>query len=248
MKNGTLYCVSTGPGDPELMTLKAVRITKECPVLALSVDATRRDRESMEAGDEKSLKKNCIAYRIASGAVDGLEKKECLYLSMPMSKDKELVKKCHEEAMEQVIACLKQGKSVAWLTLGDATVYASSMYVAQMVKEQGFDIQVISGVTSFCAAAARLGKSLVSGREELHVIPSSYHIEDALSYSGTKVLMKAGSRMGDVKTLLKQKNMEASGVEYCGMEQEKLYENTEQLDENAGYYTVLIVASKNDSY
>lgn len=237
----TLYCLSTGPGDPELMTLKAVRIAGECPVIALSVDKTRRDREHFTEMDDGRLRENCVAYQIASQAVAGMEKKEFLYLSMPMSKDRGLLKRSHEEAAEAVTGQLRQGKSVAWLTLGDATVYATSAYVAALVEAAGFPVEFVSGVPSFCAAAARLGRPLVSGSEQLHVLPSSYHIEDALSLPGTKVLMKAGSRMGQVKEILKEKKLEAQGVQRCGMEGETVYPDTQSLDEKAGYYTVIIV-------
>ena len=56
MTKGSLYCVSTGPGDPELMTIKAIRTIGECQAVALSVDGTRRDKESMEENDEEALK------------------------------------------------------------------------------------------------------------------------------------------------------------------------------------------------
>lgn len=237
----TLYCLSTGPGDPELMTLKAVRIAGECPVIALSVDKTGRDRNHYTETDAGRLRKNCVAYQIALQAVPDMEEKEFLYLSMPMSKDKEFLKRSHEEAAEAVVNQLKQGRSVAWLTLGDATVYATSGYVAPLVEAAGWRVEFVSGVPSFCAAAARLGRPLVSGSQQLHVLPSSYHIEDALSLPGTKVLMKAGSCMGQIKQVLEEQKLTAQGVQRCGMEGETIYPDTRSLDENAGYYTVVIV-------
>lgn len=240
-KIGTLYCVSTGPGEPELMTLKAVRIARECPVIALSVDGTRRDREHLVTGDQAALRAGCVAYSIAAPVVPGLDEKEFLYLSMPMSRDKRLVAESHEEAARMVIQVLEQGRSVAWLTLGDVTVYASSAYVAAMVESSGFPVEFVSGVPSFCAAAAALGRPLVKGSEQLHIIPSSYNIEEALSLPGTKVLMKAGSRMGQVKEYLEENGYKAQGVQKCGMEGQRIYRATEQLEEEAGYYTVLLV-------
>lgn len=239
-KKGTLYCVSTGPGDPELMTLKAVRITSACPVAALSVDGTRRDKEHMENGSEAGLKENCVAYQIAAPVVPGLDEKEFLYLSMPMTKDRELIERSHREAAEAILSCLREGKDVAWLTLGDVTVYATSMYVAELVKKAGYPMEAVSGVPSFCAAAARLGRSLVSGSQELHVIPSSYHIEGALDYPGTRVFMKAGSRIGQVKEQLRERGCQVYGVERCGMPGERIFTSADELDGESGYYTVLI--------
>ena len=102
-------------------------------------------------------------------------------------------------------------------------------------------MEFISGVPSFCAAAAVLGRPLANGSEQLHIIPSSYNVEEALSLPGTKVLMKAGSRMAKVKKLLEENGYEAQGVQRCGMEGEKIYRSTAELDEEAGYYTILIV-------
>ena len=243
MERGSLYCVSTGPGDPMLMTLKAVQMTEQCPVVALSVDFTRRDK-SCGKKDTKSLKENCAAYQIAAPVVKGIEGKEYLFLSMPMTKDKEVLSASHRQAADRIIEYLSQGISVAWLTLGDTTIYASSLYAARLVKEGGYQVELISGVPSFCAAAARLGEPLVSGSQQLHILPSSYRIEEALACPGTKVLMKAGSRLSQVKKLLTEQGFEAKGVQRCGMKGEKVYPSAAELDEEAGYYTLLIVKER----
>lgn len=224
-----------------LMTLKAVQVTEQCPVVALSVDFTRRDKDFAAAADGEGLKENCVAYRIAAPVVKGIGQKEPLYLSMPMTKDKETLAASHRQAAARIGECLRQGKSVAWLTLGDTTIYASSLYAAELVKEEGYKVELISGVPSFCAAAARLGEPLVSGSQQLHILPSSYRIEESLACSGTKVLMKAGSRLSKVKKILIEQGLEVKGVQRCGMKGEKVYGSAVELDEEAGYYTLLIV-------
>ena len=231
----TLYCVSTGPGDPELMTLKALRVIRECPVVALSVDREAKDGAERE---------RCVAYTIARGACPEIEEKEPLYLYMPMTKDREVLTRCHKNAAEQIMDCLKKGRSVAYLTLGDTSIYASCMYPAGLVREAGYPVEMVSGVPSFCAAAARLGEPLVSGAEQLHVLPSSYPLAEGLAYPGVKVLMKAGSRTGKVRELLAGKNLDVRGVERCGMDGERVYGSPEELDESAGYYTVLVVKER----
>lgn len=241
MEKGILYCVSTGPGDPMLMTLKAVQVTEQCPVVALSVDFTKRDKDCKKELGGEDLKKNCAAYQIAAPVVRGMEHKEAMYLSMPMTKDKAVLSASHSQAAFQIAECLSQGKSVAWLTLGDTTIYASSLYAAKLVEKEGYKVGLISGVPSFCAAAARLGEPLVSGCEQLHILPSSYHIEESLACPGTKVLMKAGSSLFKVKKILLEQGLEAKGVQRCGMKGEKVYGSTVELDEEAGYYTLLIV-------
>ena len=160
-----------------------------------------------------------------------------------MTKDREVLEPSRREAARALMEVLREGKDVAWLNLGDVSIYSTSLYGAKEVQGAGFDVEMVSGVTSFCAAAARLGCSLAEGGEELHIIPSSYGIERALSYPGVKVLMKAGSAMGRVKALLAEGAYEVQGVERCGMDGEKVYESLEDLEEQAGYYTVLFLRS-----
>lgn len=99
----------------------------------------------------------------------------------------------------------------------------------------------MSGITSFCAVAARLNMGLVEKAEPLHVIPASYQIEDALQLPGTKVLMKAGKKMARVKEELRNRNESAVMIENCGMENEKIYRSVEEIPEDAGYYSLIIV-------
>ncbi len=226
--HGMLYGVSVGPGDPELMTIKAVRAIKECQVLALP-------NESL---------KDCVAYHIAIQAVPEMKDKEILCLPMPMTKDKEILKKCHDEAAEQIIEKLSQGKNVAFLTLGDATVYSTCLYVYERVRDAGERTEIVSGVPSFCAAAARLNRALVSGSSELHILPATYQIEEGLRLPGVKVLMKSGKKLGEVKELLIRENKQVSGVQRCGMEGETIYQSAEEIDGQAGYYSLFIVEDK----
>lgn len=100
---------------------------------------------------------------------------------------------------------------------------------------------MVSGVTSFCAASARLGEALVSGPEQLHILPSSYQVEEALKLPGVKVLMKSGKELGAVKELLEARGDEVTAVERCGMEGERIFHSLEELPSDAGYYTTLIV-------
>ena len=201
---GILFGTGIGPGDPELMTLKAVRLIRENDTIAVPGE---KPEES-------------IAYQIAVQAVPELAEKELVAIPMPMT------------------------KNVVFLTLGDPTVYSTYLYVHRRVLEDGYDARIVSGVTSFCAAAASLSEGLVENSEELHVIPASYQIEDALELSGTKVLMKAGKKMPTVKQFLKEKNCRAVMVENCGMDTEQKYFSAEEIPDQASYYSLIIVKEK----
>ena len=217
---GKLYGVGVGPGDPELLTLKALRLVKEAEVIALPGE----------------IPEDTVAFKIVEGAYPELGKKELLAVPFPMSKDPEVLKSYHDAGAEKVKAVLDQGKDVVFLTLGDPTVYSTYLYVHHRLVAQGYDTEIVCGITSFCAVSARLKKA-----EPLHVIPASYQIEDALKLPGTKVLMKAGKKMRNVKEQLLAQGAEAMMIENCGMPDEKIYRSVEEIPEDAGYYSLIII-------
>ena len=226
--SGRLYGVGVGPGDPELITLKALRIIKECGVIAVP------GKEP-----EKST-----AYNIVIKIYPELDKKELVGIHMPMTRDNAALKESHEEGAGILCRILDAGKDIAFLTLGDVTVYSTYMYLHKRVSEQGYNTEIISGIPSFCAAAARLGMSLAEKNEELHIIPASYQTEGALKLSGTKVLMKAGKKMPEIKETLIKSGSQAVMVCGCGMEDEQIYCGAENIPEDAGYYSLIIVKEK----
>ena len=89
---------------------------------------------------------------------------------MPMTKDKAVLEANHQKAADDVETYLKQGKNVVFLTLGDPTVYSTYLYVHKRILDRGYEAEIVSGITSFCAVAARLNMGLVEMAEPLHVI------------------------------------------------------------------------------
>lgn len=223
--SGTLYGVGVGPGDPKMMTFLAVETIERCPVIAVPAEG----------------KEHAVSYKIASGLVKGLEEKEYLNLSTPMTKDRKILEKSYEQAAARIADYLKAGKDVAYLTLGDPTIYSTYIYIHRMVKRQGFAVQIINGVPSFCAAAARLGDSLADRGEQIHILPSTYAIDEALDYPGTKILMKAASKLSAVKHTIEEKGMDGVMVENCGFEDEHIYRGIQGMPDQAGYYTIVLV-------
>ncbi|MEG1889665.1 MAG: precorrin-2 C(20)-methyltransferase [Lachnospiraceae bacterium] len=222
---GTFYGIGVGPGDPELLTLKAVRIIQESDILA--IPAQSRD--------------DCLAYRIARGAIPSLDQKDYLELKMPMTKNQAELDANHKESAARIAALLDSGKSVAFLTLGDPTVYSTYLYIHRRIKELGYKTCIINGIPSFCAAAASLNIGLVENVEALHIIPASYDREELLSLPGTKVLMKSGKQFCHVKKDLLDSGLAVSMVENCGLENEKRYASLAELPDTAGYYSLIIV-------
>ena len=226
MSKGIFYCVGVGPGDPELMTFLAARIIRECPVAALP----------------KSGSGENAAGKISE---ELLRDKELLLCDMPMTRDRAALDAAHAEAARQVARKLDEGRSVAFLTLGDPSIYATPMYLHHILKAQGYETRMIPGVPSFCAVAAALDTSLCEGAERLQIIPASYPDSgEALKEPGNKVLMKSGRSMGKVRAQIDRERFDTMAVECCGMEGERIHRNLDTLEETASYFSVVVVKEK----
>lgn len=225
---GKLYGVGVGPGDPELLTLKALRLIKENEVIAVP-------GKDIQAS---------VAYQIVKGAYEELDEKTMIPVAMPMTKDPQVLKANHDKAADQVESYLKEGKNVVFLTLGDTTVYSTYLYVHKRILERGYEAEIVSGITSFCAVAARLNMGLVEADQPLHVIPATYkaqEMDEILKLPGTKVLMKTGKKMKQVKESIEKSGQKAVMIENCGMPSEKIYRSAEEIPEDSGYYSLIIV-------
>ncbi len=223
--------MGVGPGEAELMTLKAVRVIRQCPVVIIPA----KDRQG------------CRAYCIARQQIPELDEKECIALGLPMTKDENELKKAHDMAAKKTARVLDEGKDAAFLTLGDPTVYATSMYIHERVSAMGYRTEIINGIPSFCAAAARLGTDLGSGDEQIHIIPAGYDMEETMGMPGTKILMKAGKQMSHVKEAVRSSDYRIMAVENCGTDGEKIYPDACDIPDEAGYYTVVIAKEKRTS-
>ncbi len=224
---GILYGVGVGPGDPKLLTLLAVETIKKAHCIVVP-----------DMGKEKT------ALKIAEPYIDG---KEIFSVEMPMTRDENELRARHEEAAKRIAKELDEGRDVAFLTLGDPTIYSTYIYVHRIILSMGFEAQIVNGIPSFCAAAARLSISLCDKSEALHIIPASYgKTEELLALSGNKVLMKSGKQMEAVVDMLKTSGQidNAMMVERCSMEDEKVYRNLSEV-KNSGYFSLIIVREEN---
>lgn len=234
--SGILYGVGVGPGDPELMTLKAVRLIRENDVIALP----------------GKVPEETVAYKIAVQAVPELENKTLMGIDFPMIRDRELLEEQYRQNALLLEQVLKSGKNVVFLTLGDVTVYSTFCYVQTYVRNDGFGVEFISGIPAFCASAAALKEPLVEREEPLHVYPALYRngesieadIRNIKDRNGTYVLMKSGSRIAAIREKLKQADMQAWMLENCGMPDERIYEGAESFPDEAGYYSTVIIKNK----
>ena len=221
---GMIYGVGVGPGDPELMSLKAVRLIRENDVIAVP----------------GKIPQEAVAYKIAAAVVPEIAEKTLVPVYMPMVKDRELIQKEHEKGAKMLEEYLDQGRNVVYLTLGDSTIYCTFSYLQHILEQDGYPVELVPGIPSFCAAAARLNLPLAEWDEPLHIVPAVHKTQELLHYEGNYVLMKSASHMKEVKELLRAKGLSVGCVENCSMETEKLYRSLDEIPDDAGYFSLII--------
>jgi len=227
---GKLYGVGVGPGDPELMTLKAKRILEQVDYIAIP---------------KTSVEKPSQALLIAEGIIE--YKYELLELLFPMSFDDKVLIDSWTIASTQIMEKLDLGKDVAFITLGDPTVYSTYMYLHKFLKQEGYETEIIPGITSFCASAARVGVSLGENKETIAVIPSAYECENLgsiLSNFDNIVLMKVSNNLDKIKAELKEKKLidKTVLISRCGLDDEIIEFDLDKLkDLKLSYFTTMII-------
>ena len=224
MLKGKLYGVSVGPGDPELLTLRAVRAIEEADVVAVPDIGHKRQ----------------TALAICEDFLNGKELLDC---STPMTSDREVAKAAYVRIADDLCALLDGGRDVAYLCLGDIGVYSTYIYVHDIVVGRGYEAEIVPGVTSFSACAAKLGIALCEGPERLLVAPvMASDVDDILDVPANKVFMKSGKAIYELRDKLAARGLldDASMVANCGLPDEKVFRCLADVDD-ADYFSVVIV-------
>lgn len=229
MKTGTgmFYAVGVGPGDPAWMTRQACDVLGFCPVIAAP----------------RSASGEMPALEVARGAVD-LSRKSILPLKFSAARAKSARNAEYVRAAGSIARVLDAGLSVAMVNLGDVSICATAYDVLDELRRQGYATQMIPGITSFCAVAATLGRSLTDMDSPLHIYPGkTEQLDTALGLSGTKVLMEPGKAIGETAAALSCRGLagEASMVADCGMPSQRIFSEMTDLPENVGVFSTVIV-------
>ena len=225
-KKRQLYCVGVGPGDPELITVKALRILEKVDVIAYP----HTDREGMRA----------VALEIASSALGSIENKEKLPIYIPMKGEEDERREALSIAASKIHEVLERGRSLAYLVLGDPMIYGSYTELGKLLSREGYETVYVPGVPSFCAVAARLGMPLAEGKEMLGIVPAMREIPE-LREGESLVLMKAGGRRKDWMESGALTGRQVKAVSNCGMEAEVVLDGAAAVSEATGYFTTVIV-------
>lgn len=189
---GIFYGIGVGPGDPELLTLKAFKVLSDSETIAVPRASSDGDGTSQ-------------ALQIVKKALD-VNGKDILELHFPMTKDREVLMSSRREAALRIADKLKT-TDVAFITLGDPMLYSTFSYLVPFLKEAVPDlkVKVIPGITSFCAASSALALPLAESDEKVIIIPAAYDMEsvkEAIAVADTVVLMKVNRSFDRILDLL----------------------------------------------
>jgi len=229
---GKLYGVGVGPGDPDLLTLKALQVIKR--VAHLFVASSTKN--------QYSLALRVIAPHLPQG-------KEIQRLAFPMTYDQEELQKAWKANARIVIESLRSGDA-AFLTLGDPCLYSTFGYLVREVQKQAPEVEfeIVPGITAAQAAAARLKLSLAEKDEAVLIIPGTRaktELKTWASRGNTLVLYKVYRQAQEILDLLKESGRlsETKAISFCGMPEEKIYSSPPK-ERAFPYFTLFIVGGK----
>lgn len=233
-KTGTLYGIGVGPGDPELITMKAVNILSRVNTV-FAAASTKNDH---------SLAINIARRHIPEGT-------SVKMLRFPMTRDKAETNSAWRTNARIIIAEVESGKNAAFLTLGDSLTYSTYGYILKYIQAMAPDIaiQTVPGITSYQAAAARLNMPLVEGEEALMVVSGAKGGDRLRELSGKPeniVFLKAYRNVKDIKGAIDEAGAYPSciGVKNCGHLNEEIVPDLEELSRRSPDYWTLIIAKQ----
>lgn len=233
---GTLYGVGVGPGDPELMTLKAVNVIKAADVIAVP-----RSKEGSNGAGSRALD------IVRNGM--GLDGKELLDLYLPMTKERAALKASRGEAAAKVAERLEIGHDVAFITIGDPMIYSTFSYLVPLIKGllAGVTVRVVPGVSSFSAAASVACRPIAETDEKVIIVPAAYdtgELKGWLKSFDTVVLMKVNRKIDDLVGLLIEEGVADNTffASKVGMDGEEIVTDIKGLKGTSpDYFSMIIV-------
>ncbi|WP_417688190.1 precorrin-2 C(20)-methyltransferase [Roseibium sp.] len=224
---GTLYGVGLGPGDPELMTLKAYRLISNASVIAYPAPDTGPS----------------FARSIAAGFIPATVRE--IPIVVPMRVDRFPAKLIYDKAAIEIAAVLEGGEDVIVLCEGDPFFYGSFMYLFERLSER-FACEVVPGVTSLTACAAQLQRPLTSRTDVLTVIPGPLpddEIRSRIDTAQAVAIMKVGRHLPRLKGLLTEMGLldQAGYVERASLPEQRVSRLADLEAETAPYFSMILI-------
>lgn len=232
--SGTLYGLGVGPGDPELITLKALRLLRRADLVAYP---------ALEDGD--SLARAIVAEHLVAGV-------EEYAIRIPMRIERFPAQEVYDQAAAHLGAALDAGRSVAVLCEGDPFFYGSFMYLFGRLAER-HRIEVVPGVSSLTACAARLGSPLAARNDTLVVLPAPLH-DDALAARldgvDAAAIIKVGRHFPRIRALLQRLGLagRARYVERATMGTERVLPLEAVEEGGAPYFSTILIHRRGEAW
>ena len=232
--SGIFYGIGVGPGDPELLTVKAIKAIEQVDVL-IAPKTEKKDGSVALTVAKPYLKKDV----------------EIVYQVFPMVKGfAENSTDAWESNKQEILELLRAGKNVAFLTIGDPMFYSTYIYVFRLLENEGVDIQTIPGIPAFAAIGSQLGYPIVEGDDVLSIIPataSPEKVEKAMQAADNVVLKKVYKNFEDVADLLDKNEMaeQAVLVSRAGLDDEKIiYDVLAHKKDKLNYLSTILTRKK----
>ncbi len=189
-----LIGIGVGPGDPDLLTVKAVKAIQNADIIMCP--ASREDRPS-------------IAFSVVSSLIDKSKNQEIVKLIFPMTKDKDVLEATWKKNAKIMAEKVLSGKNIVYLTVGDPYLYSTWIYMHRDLEENypDMEISVIPGIVSMFTFASKVGISIAEGAEKVAIIPSCYDltsVKEIAKHSETMVFLKDGRYFDKVINILKE--------------------------------------------
>ena len=230
---GSFYGVGVGPGDPELLTIKAQKTLQKVAVISFT---------QLDDGKES------YALSVVRGVLETAEP-EFLAITIPSDDETPVSPQTWTDAAAEIAGHLSQGKDVAFITEGDPMLYSEFFQVLGSVKSvvPDLEFEVIPGVSSVMAAAASSGMPLVTHGQRLTILPKVYGIDDlreAITNSDTTVLMEVDRDLLQALANLEKLGLtgKATYVRQASTSRENVVEDISKLEaEDLDYFSLLII-------
>lgn len=231
--NGKLYGIGLGPGDPELMTLKAYRLISGAEVVAYPA-----------LTDGESFARSIAADVIPDEAIE-------LTIQIPMTVERAPAQAAYDKGAADIAAHLEAGRDVVVLCEGDPFFYGSFMYLFARLSDR-FECEVVPGVTSVTACAAVSGHPLTARNEVLTIIPGPLDadtMQERIRAAEAVVIMKVGRHLSKIRKILDFLNLTdcATYVERASLPSQKVM-SLADAPETAPYFSMILVTKGQDPW
>jgi len=237
MTFGTLYGIGVGPGDPDLITVRAVKILRQVSVV-FAASSTK---------NTYSLAKGIVSTHLKKGALVHI-------LGFPMTRDREVLEGAWKENARRVVDVLEKGKNAAFITLGDPLTYSTFGYLMQIIREHypEIPIEVVPGITSYHAGAAAAALTLAEAEESFTVISGALgpeKLKELVSHTDNVVMLKAYKRFDEIKETLTHLELGERSVliSRCGLKDEEISRASRYAGKSHPPYLSLLIIKKRKS-